>query len=242
MNTIFTMRSQANKKKNSSLGLSILLMMGGCSYLFSSGEQPQESKTSSQPMELVSNNSISRVRTIEPSVIEQQPANVSELSVTDEPPPPALTETVSGLVLSVYGNSSFSFRPKSGPTQKIRIQGIPSEITKGDLKNKIWQQNVELSVNGEDKFGYQIATVFIAGTNVNEALTDLANARQIQAEKQRKEDEKRLEKERQMAARSYWLNTSSNTRHNAGCKHYRSTKSGRPCSAGEGKACGICGG
>ena len=41
---------------------------------------------------------------------------------------------------------------------------------------------------------------------------------------------------------SYWLNTSSNTRHNAGCQYYNNTKRGRSCTASEGKACGKCGG
>ena len=41
---------------------------------------------------------------------------------------------------------------------------------------------------------------------------------------------------------SYWLNTSSNTRHNSSCRWYRNTKRGRACSSSEGKACGICGG
>lgn len=40
----------------------------------------------------------------------------------------------------------------------------------------------------------------------------------------------------------YWLNTSSNSRHNQGCKYYNNTKRGRPCGARDGKACGICGG
>ena len=40
----------------------------------------------------------------------------------------------------------------------------------------------------------------------------------------------------------YWLNTSSNVRHNESCEHYKNTKRGRPCEATDGKACGICGG
>lgn len=41
---------------------------------------------------------------------------------------------------------------------------------------------------------------------------------------------------------SYWLNTSSNVRHNQRCQHFGNTKNGRVCTASEGKACGICGG
>ena len=40
----------------------------------------------------------------------------------------------------------------------------------------------------------------------------------------------------------YWLNTSSNVRHNERCEHFQKTKKGRFCGADEGKACGICGG
>ena len=40
----------------------------------------------------------------------------------------------------------------------------------------------------------------------------------------------------------YWLNTSSNSRHNSRCKYFRNTKRGRMCGADEGKACGMCGG
>lgn len=40
----------------------------------------------------------------------------------------------------------------------------------------------------------------------------------------------------------YWLNTSSNVRHNSSCEHFGKTKKGRECTSNEGKACGICGG
>ena len=40
----------------------------------------------------------------------------------------------------------------------------------------------------------------------------------------------------------YWLNTSSNVRHNERCKHFKNTKKGRLCGPADGKACGICGG
>lgn len=40
----------------------------------------------------------------------------------------------------------------------------------------------------------------------------------------------------------YWLNTSSNSRHNSTCRYYENTSKGRTCEKDEGKACGICGG
>ena len=40
----------------------------------------------------------------------------------------------------------------------------------------------------------------------------------------------------------YWLNTTSNSRHNSTCKWYKQTKRGRACKANEGHPCGQCGG
>lgn len=40
----------------------------------------------------------------------------------------------------------------------------------------------------------------------------------------------------------YWLNTSSDVRHNEHCEHFQKTKRGRLCTAKEGKPCGLCGG
>jgi endonuclease YncB( thermonuclease family) len=40
----------------------------------------------------------------------------------------------------------------------------------------------------------------------------------------------------------YWLNTSSNSRHNSTCRYYQNTSKGRTCEKDEGKACGMCGG
>lgn len=40
----------------------------------------------------------------------------------------------------------------------------------------------------------------------------------------------------------YWLNTSSNVRHNQRCEHFQKTKRGRLCTKDEGTPCGVCGG
>lgn len=41
---------------------------------------------------------------------------------------------------------------------------------------------------------------------------------------------------------SYWLNSKTGVRHNKSCRNFGKTKRGRPCSADEGRPCGICGG
>jgi micrococcal nuclease len=45
-----------------------------------------------------------------------------------------------------------------------------------------------------------------------------------------------------LVSEGHWLNTSSNTRHNARCQYFKNTKRGRACGPNEGKACGTCGG
>jgi micrococcal nuclease len=55
------------------------------------------------------------------------------------------------------------------------------------------------------------------------------------------ERDKRL-KSRSHVDTGYWLNTSTDVRHNRRCPNYRSTKRGRACGPDEGKACEMCGG
>tara|TARA_R110002111_G_scaffold100976_6_gene156488 strand:+ start:48095 stop:48721 length:627 start_codon:yes stop_codon:yes gene_type:complete len=43
-------------------------------------------------------------------------------------------------------------------------------------------------------------------------------------------------------ATMFWLNTSSNVRHNENCEYFKNTKRGRICGPDDGKACGRCGG
>ena len=42
--------------------------------------------------------------------------------------------------------------------------------------------------------------------------------------------------------KNHWLNTKSGSRHNANCRWYHNTASGRMCDGSEGHACGQCGG
>jgi len=41
---------------------------------------------------------------------------------------------------------------------------------------------------------------------------------------------------------TYWLNTSSGTRHNSSCRYYENTKQGVPCNKDDGTACKTCDG
>ncbi|MBI1248749.1 hypothetical protein GC197_13025 [bacterium] len=61
-------------------------------------------------------------------------------------------------------------------------------------------------------------------------------------EKRREEAAQADNDTKQTTPTGYWLNTSSNVRHNAGCKHFGKTSRGKYCTATEGKPCGICGG
>ncbi|MCC6682208.1 MAG: YHYH domain-containing protein [Phycisphaeraceae bacterium] len=44
------------------------------------------------------------------------------------------------------------------------------------------------------------------------------------------------------ATLTHWLNTSSGTRHNQGCRWFRNTQGGRMCRPDEGRPCSTCGG
>jgi len=67
--------------------------------------------------------------------------------------------------------------------------------------------------------------------------------RRIEAEKLAAEKPPATEQEPQSGGqKTYWLNTSTNTRHNNTCRFYKKTEQGRPCTANEGTACKICGG
>lgn len=46
----------------------------------------------------------------------------------------------------------------------------------------------------------------------------------------------------QEVEQEYWLNTSSNVRHNRSCQYFGRTKHGRYCGSDEGRPCGKCGG
>lgn len=69
-------------------------------------------------------------------------------------------------------------------------------------------------------------------------------ARQQAARAQKKAEEIRTaDSDKETAtAGDHWLNTKSGVRHNAGCRWFKKTSTGRLCGPDTGEACGICGG
>lgn len=66
--------------------------------------------------------------------------------------------------------------------------------------------------------------------------------RQITQDRRDRERDVPIDAEPEEKELKFWLNTSSNVRHNDTCEHYEKTKRGRACTKSEGKPCGICGG
>jgi endonuclease YncB( thermonuclease family) len=133
-------------------------------------------------------------------------------------------------------------------------------------------ETVTINKTGEDRFGRTLAFVEAKGVEVNaKMITDgwawhykkyNDDSRLAQLEGQARDARRGLwadpttplapwdfrarsrvtNDEPPPASARYWLNTSSNVRHNLTCEHFGKTKKGRECTSTEGKPCGICGG
>ncbi len=138
------------------------------------------------------------------------------------------------------------------------------------LKAAVAGRHVLIQVTGTDKYGRTLAYVIEGETLVNQKMIEKGWAwhftkynteqRFADAEAKAREDQAGLWKDSNPVApwdyrnppqtedttaapaEKYWLNTSSNVRHNSSCKHFGTTKRGRYCKSTDGKACGICGG
>jgi endonuclease YncB( thermonuclease family) len=140
--------------------------------------------------------------------------------------------------------------------------------SKQALSDLVFGKEVQVVATSEDRFGRTIGTVMLGQTNINEKMVQTGWAWHFEASGRdarlaQLESEARLAKKglwadpnpiapweyrlRQMQqsnapGKAFWLNTSSNVRHNERCEHFGKSKKGRRCGPSEGKACSICGG
>ena len=149
-----------------------------------------------------------------------------------------------GEVVSIYSKDKFSFRSESGEYFKVRIEDVPKELTKDDLKEKIFHKDVEIGIYGEDSSKNKLAVVFVNADPVftsmrkEEIKTQLPAVSRLMTELKSSPQPEEVKK----AALTHWLNTKTSKRHNRTCRYYGSTKDGRACGATDGVACKICGG
>ncbi|QDU80504.1 Thermonuclease precursor [Polystyrenella longa] len=143
--------------------------------------------------------------------------------------------------------------------------------SKQALSKMIFNERVIVKKTGEDQYERTLGIIFLKNANINAKMVEdgwawhykkynsdqsLSEA-EIEAKKEHRglwEDDnpippwefrtRKRKAENQPTApdAEYWLNTSSNVRHNQSCEYFKNTKSGRECSPDDGKACGICGG
>jgi endonuclease YncB( thermonuclease family) len=137
------------------------------------------------------------------------------------------------------------------------------------LSAMVFGQIVIVQKTGEDRFQRTLGVVFKDDVSINAAMiedgfawhyTEYSKDRQL-AELERKArmekqglwsdpnpvapwDYRRLKRTHSASKGTgeYWINTTSNVRHNSTCDSFRNTQHGRICSKGEGRACGRCGG
>ena len=139
------------------------------------------------------------------------------------------------------------------------------------LKSIILNKTVSIEGNKKDKYGRIIGDVVLDKIWLNKLLIEEGLAwhyKQYSSDAELADAEKRAQRSRKglwsednpiapwsfrrgershqsntvNAARTYWLNTKSNVRHNNTCRYYNNTKYGRACKKQEGKSCSICGG
>lgn len=144
--------------------------------------------------------------------------------------------------------------------------------SKQALSSLVFGSTATIRKTGEDRFGRMLGFVEVNGVDINSKMVEDGWAwhfKQYNDDKKLADLETRAREAKkglwadsstplapwEYRARSkvtqdkppsadarYWLNTSSNVRHNSSCEHFGKTKKGRECTSTEGKACGICGG
>jgi micrococcal nuclease len=140
--------------------------------------------------------------------------------------------------------------------------------SKQALSRMVFGQEVAVRYTTEDRAGRMVGTILIEGDNINAKMIEDGWAWHFKeyGEDQRFTDlerkaksakrglwvdrdplppwEFRARQKREQGEPStrFWLNTSSNVRHNEKCEHFRKGSKGRMCGPDEGRACRICGG
>ena len=140
--------------------------------------------------------------------------------------------------------------------------------SKQALSQMVFEKNVTLKKTGEDRYGRTLGIIMVGKVDANAKMIEggwawhyrkyndeerLANL-ELSARKAKRglwadakplppwEYRARKRKPNNTPATMFWLNTSSNVRHNENCEYFRNTKRGRICGPDDGKACGRCGG
>jgi len=141
--------------------------------------------------------------------------------------------------------------------------------SKQALSKIVFGKTVVVNKTSEDRYGRTLGTIMLGRTDINAKMIEDGWAWHF---KKYNKDERlaKLEQEARSAKRGlwadpnalapwdyrarqrsknndqpatmFWLNTSSNVRHNQNCEYFKNTKRGRICGPNDGKRCGICGG
>jgi len=140
--------------------------------------------------------------------------------------------------------------------------------SKQALSSMVFGRDVVITNTSKDRYGRLLGTVMLGQNNINARMIEdgwawhykkYNNDRRLaQLELQAKTAKRglwvdanplppwefriRQNRENQQPGTQFWLNTSSNVRHNEHCEYFKNSKKGRMCGPNEGRACGICGG
>jgi micrococcal nuclease len=137
-----------------------------------------------------------------------------------------------------------------------------------NLSSLVFGKTVTVRKTGEDRYGRTLGIIIEDGNDINAKMVEegvawhyktYSNDERLAAlESKARElkqnlwagpnpiapwdyrDLKRKPKEASTGTGKYWLNTSTNVRHNPTCENFDNTKEGRFCGKDEGKACGRC--